>query len=440
LARADCPICRGGGFVHPRSLSGKADYSRLIPCRCVKAVLDKAREGRLQEYSNLRGTLASITFGSLPRGDLINQRMFVPVCEEARKFADSPKGWFVLSGPSGSGKTLIAAAIANERIKHGQEAFFQNVPDLLDHLRAAFTPSSEMPYDELFERVSNTPVLILDDLGVQACTPWAGEKLYQLLNHRFVSELPTVITLGVSLEELDERLRTRMSDSRVSRVYYLEDKSNAGRAYGWGPQFELQKNMKFENFDSRLVNILPDQRQSLESAYNEALEFAKSPDGWLVFQGVNGCGKTHLASAIVNHRYQLGKPALFVVVPEFLDHLRRTFSPESKVSYDQFFESVKEVPFLVLDDFGEQAATPWAQEKLYQVINYRYNARLATVITTSSSLDEIEDRISSRLADTKISNVFNISAPDFRSSRRPNSPPPRGPSRAKKNSWNRESR
>jgi len=57
----------------------------------------------------------------------------------------------------------------------------------------------------------------------------------------------------------------------------------------------------------------------------------------------------------------------------------------------------------VLDDFGEQAGTPWAQEKLYQVINHRYNARLATVITTSSSLDEIENRISSRLVDPKIS-------------------------------------
>ena len=145
-----------------------------------------------------------------------------------------------------------------------------------------------------------------------------------------------------------------------------------------------------------------------------ALQYAESPDGWLVFQGVNGCGKTHLAAAIVNYRYEAKKPAIFMVVPEFLDHLRKTFSPESKVSYDQLFEAVKKPPFLVLDDFGEQSTTPWAQEKLYQVINYRYNARLATVITTSSSLDEIEPRISSRLVDPRISMVINITAPDYR--------------------------
>ena len=57
------------------------------------------------------------------------------------------------------------------------------------------------------------------------------------------------------------------------------------------------------------------------------------------------------------------------------------------------------MPMLVLDEFGEQSTTPWAQEKLYQVINYRYNARLATVITTTLSFDEIESRVSSRMVD-----------------------------------------
>jgi len=175
--------------------------------------------------------------------------------------------------------------------------------------------------------------------------------------------------------------------------------------------------MTFDNFNLKRVNLLPEQRQNLEEAYRLALDFAKSPEGWIVFQGVNGCGKTHLAAAIANYRLQAGQPVKFVVVPDFLDHLRSTFSPESAVSYDQLFEEVKNTPLLILDDFGEQSTTPWAQEKLYQVINYRYNARLATVITTCCSLDEIEDRISSRLVDPKISLVFPITAPDYRSDR-----------------------
>jgi len=154
--------------------------------------------------------------------------------------------------------------------------------------------------------------------------------------------------------------------------------------------------------------------KNLRQAFNLAVEFARSPEGWLIFQGVNGCGKTHLAAAIANYQLAQGKPVFFVVVPDLLDHLRSTFSPDSKISYDEFSERIKEVPLLILDDFGEQSATPWAQEKLYQLINYRYNARLPMVVTTCLSLDEIETRISSRMVDPMISLVFNITAPDYR--------------------------
>ncbi len=92
-------------------------------------------------------------------------------------------------------------------------------------------------------------------------------------------------------------------------------------------------------------------------------------------------------------------------------------------SYYQLFESVKNAPLLILDDFGEQSTTPWAQEKLYQVINYRYNARLSTVITTRCSLDEIESPISSRFVDHKNSLIFHIVAPDYRGDRKPSQGP-----------------
>lgn len=172
--------------------------------------------------------------------------------------------------------------------------------------------------------------------------------------------------------------------------------------------------MTFDNFDWKRVNLPPEQRENLEKAYRLALDFAKSPEGWLVFVGDTGCGKTHLAAAIANYRLQAGKPVKFEVVPDFLDHLRFTFSPESLVSYDQVFEEVKNAPLLILDDFGEQSTTPWAQEKLYQVINYRYNARLATVITTRLTTEEMASPIASRFFDHQLSIVFNIIAPDYR--------------------------
>ena len=332
----------------------------------------------------------------------------------ARAFAAEPKGWLALVGPSGCGKTHLAAAIANERIKQGQTALYKTAPDLLDDLRSTFNPDRETPYDQSFDMLRNAPLLIIDDLGTQSSTPWAKEKLDQLLNHRYNQQLPTVITTSTPVEQLDDRISSRLSDNNLCRVFILEDKQSYSPDYDWTPGLELQKQMTFKNFDWRRVNLPPKQRESLEFVYRQSLEYAKSPESWIVFQGVTGCGKTHLAAAIVNYRYQAGKPALFIVVPEFLDHLRSTFSPESKVSYDKLFESVKTTPLLVLDDFGEQETTPWAQEKLYQVINYRYNAQLPTVITTRCSLDDIDNRISSRFVDRKLSMPYNIDVPDYR--------------------------
>ncbi len=420
-----CPVCKGAGFVHPLLPSGKPDFSQVVACNCTRGELDNERQLRLQRYSNL-GSLARFTFDNLePQGRSGNPKsheQFTRIYQAAKAFAAEPKGWFVLGGPSGCGKTHLAAAIANERLGQGNPVFFIAAPDLLDHLRSAFSPNSEMPYDEFFDRVRNAPLLVLDDLGAQSSTPWAKEKLYQLITYRFNSELPTVIVTLTPIGELEERIRTRLTDPNLCQVYVVEE-GQPSLEYGWGPEFELQKDMTFANFDWRRVNLLPEQRENLEQAFHLAFDFAKSPEGWLVLLGVTGCGKTHLAAAIVNYCYQANRPALFVVVPEFLDHLRSTFSPESKVSYDQLFESVKAAPLLVLDDFGEQSTTPWAREKLYQVVNYRYNARLATVFTTRYSLqeilDEIESSISSRLVDPKISTPFNIMAPDYRGDLRP---------------------
>jgi len=413
---SNCPICKGAGFVHPLLPSGKPDFSRVVACRCTQQGVDQERQSRLQRYSNL-GLLTRLTFDNLlPQGRSGNpksQEQFKSVYEAAKAFAAEPKGWLILSGPSGCGKTHLAAAIANERIRRGYPVFYITAADLLDHLRAAFNPNSEMPYDEFFDQVRNAPLLILDDLGAQSSTPWAKEKLDQLLTHRFNSELPTVIVTIILVEQLEERLYTRLTDPRLCQVYVIEEKQPS-LEYDWGPEFEAQKRMTFANFDYERVNLPPEERENLEKAFHTAFSFAQSPEGWLVLQGVNGCGKTHLAAAIVNYRYQANQPALFVVVPEFLDHLRYTFSPESKVSYDQLFEKVKTAPLLVLDDFGEQSTTPWAQEKLYQVLNYRYNAQLPTLITTVCSLDEIESRIGSRFIDHHISTFFNITAPDYR--------------------------
>ncbi len=123
-------------------------------------------------------------------------------------------------GTYGSGKTHLAAAIANRYVEQTRtDVMFVVVPDLLDHLRAAFNPQSNTPLDRRFDEVKRAPLLVLDDLGTESATPWAREKLFQLLNFRYTALLPTVITTSAEPKQIEPWLRTRMMD--VHRCQYL---------------------------------------------------------------------------------------------------------------------------------------------------------------------------------------------------------------------------
>ena len=144
------------------------------------------------------------------------------------------------------------------------------------------------------------------------------------------------------------------------------------------------------------------------------MAFAEQPDGWLLLTGGYGCGKTHLAAAIANQRLEEGQSAIFVVVPDLLDHLRTTFGPNSEASYDQLFDEVRNTSLLILDDLGVQSATPWAQEKLFQILNHRYNGQLPTVLSTNQRMEDLDQRLRSRLQDMNLVQHIQIRAPDYR--------------------------
>ena len=130
--------------------------------------------------------------------------------------------------------------------------------------------------------------------------------------------------------------------------------------------------------------------------------------------GPYACGKTHLAAAIANSRADIGQPPLFISVSDLLDHLRATFSSTSTVSLDRRFEEIRSAPLLILDALGEQSPTPWANEKLFQLIDYRHLNKLPTIITTAKYLNEIDERIYSRIMDARLCITCAIKAPGYR--------------------------
>jgi DNA replication protein DnaC len=422
LGDPNCPHCQGIGYLRIDRNLGDPDFGRVQVCVCRQVDVEERIRQRLFSLSRL-DELKEYTFDNFnPQGRVgiggQQAQSLERAFNQAEAYADVLSGWLFLQGGYGCGKTHLAAAIANAAVEVGVPTLFLTVPDLLDQLRYTYS-SEDVTFEDRFEQVRTAPLLVLDDFGTQSATAWAREKLFQILNYRYINKLPTVVTTNLFLEELEGRMRSRLSDPElVSYVQILapdyrrpvEDSSQHELS-----SLHLHATQTFGTFSLRNEEKLPaGDVETLDKAFKLAQTFAENPDGWLVLMGTFGSGKTHLAASIANYQASQGFPVMFVVVPDMLDHLRATFNPSSQTSYDRRFEEIRTAPLLVLDDLGSQSTRPWVQEKLYQLVNYRYNAGLPTVVTTADALEEIDARLRARLMDRELVTIAPITVPSYK--------------------------
>jgi DNA replication protein DnaC len=163
-------------------------------------------------------------------------------------------------------------------------------------------------------------------------------------------------------------------------------------------------------------HLRSEERWSLQEAYRAAMSFAEAPENWMLIFGPNGCGKTHLAAAIANRCRARGERPVFFVAADLLDYLRHLMDRDSGPGFLDGFNQLRNAPLLILDDLGAQSDVGWVRDRLFQLINHRYSARLPTIFTASTdSLSRlVEERVLARLNDPGICTEVPITAPAYR--------------------------
>ena len=289
----DCPICNGYGYIRRELPVDHPDFGKLTPCICLQKSHAINEYQHLSEISNI-GAYKTMTFENFKpqgrvglAGDQINS--LNSAYNQAFHFAQGLNGWLFLSGGYGCGKTHLAAAIANYALEHGVETLFQTVPDLLDWARSAYF-SSDTNFTDRFEKIRNVRLLILDDLGTENETPWAQEKLFQIINHRYVNRLPTVVTTNLGGGKVEERIWSRLQDPdlvlmvKISAPDYrtpMHDSTQLQLS-----SLHLHHNHTFGNFSLReREHLNPEEQRGLEKAFQAAHDFAENPQRLV---GVNG--------------------------------------------------------------------------------------------------------------------------------------------------------
>jgi DNA replication protein DnaC len=135
----------------------------------------------------------------------------------------------------------------------------------------------------------------------------------------------------------------------------------------------------------------------------------------IVLRGETGCGKTHLAVAII----QYSGSGHFTTAPELLLRIRATFGEgQMKETESEVIDDLCHHELLVLDDLGAEKTSEYAITTLYIIIDRRIRDAKRTIITTNLSLKEIEEKLDARIA-SRLSGMQNIkiSMPDYRKKR-----------------------
>lgn len=116
---------------------------------------------------------------------------------------ESTQGAYIF-GASGLGKTHLAIGLLKKMMERGNTGLFVVVPELMESLRRCLRESGDD--FGILQALYNVDCLVLDDLGAEKATEWVAERLYLVINQRYLSNRMTVITSNFEPDEIEERL------------------------------------------------------------------------------------------------------------------------------------------------------------------------------------------------------------------------------------------
>lgn len=149
-------------------------------------------------------------------------------------------------------------------------------------------------------------------------------------------------------------------------------------------------NYKFDNFAPNTSN-----KKVLDNLknYSEKLVNGIEKKG-LILVGNNGVGKTHLACSIANKLIENGTPVIYGTLINLLAELRNSYDIDNNISEMEIIKLYENVDLLIIDDLGKEKPSEWGLEKLFTIINSRYENNLPVIITTNYNQNSLVERLS----------------------------------------------
>lgn len=189
-----------------------------VICKCRVDELERLKEreefqalqrklSKFKSYSLMDERFEESTFENWKfRGD--NRKLYdfgKRYCKNWESIKNNNRG-LLIHGEAGNGKTYLSFAIANELYKQGKAVLAISVSRILKIIMDSYSQRGDIGEIEVLNTLYEASLLILDDLGVENKTYWAYEKLYSIIDTRYRSKKPLIITTNLIIEDLRKNL------------------------------------------------------------------------------------------------------------------------------------------------------------------------------------------------------------------------------------------
>lgn len=214
-----CGIChtpKETYFPEGKTLFGRDRHPSECECRRKEREKreseEKLREhlatvDRLKEIGFTDKSMKKWTFGKDNGGN--PQMRFAHIYVEHWEEMRAESRGYLLWGNVGTGKTYLAGCIANALMEQEVPVRMTNFAAILNDLTG--TLNGRNAY---IERLCSFPLLVLDDFGMERGTEYGLEQVYNVIDSRYRSRRPLIVTTNLTLSELQNPI-----DRAHQRIY-----------------------------------------------------------------------------------------------------------------------------------------------------------------------------------------------------------------------------
>ena len=213
-----CRVELLGKILSPKCLC-KCEVERRK--REEEAERKRAFEERINKYRKMGFPQSQMQYWTFDNDDLGNEKltnMAKRYVNHFDAFCRDGKG-LLLYGGVGTGKTYIACMIANALIDKGYPVLVTNFARVLSTLQGTFDKQ------EYLDSLNQFDLLIIDDLGIERDTGYAKEQIFNIVDSRYRSGKPMIITTNLSMQKLateSDLADKRVYDRILERCYPVE--------------------------------------------------------------------------------------------------------------------------------------------------------------------------------------------------------------------------